>query len=586
MKHWTQFLTLAALAALMSGCGAKVTTVNPDELADNSSIADQSAAESAAEATEQEPREVAGIMLFNNINTIHPNKVEEINAASVVNMIGEGLYRQNKAGGYERGILVQEPEKIAERTYRLHIKDDAKWSDGTPVVAADLVLSWQSLVDPARHNSHGDLLNGVVAGATAIQQGKQAPETLGITAKDDKTVELTLEQPIDHYPTFKTLFARCELFPLPSHKLTSATDYKTYGDNADNVFSNGPYVIKNWQTGGWNGWQLMRNPYYDQQADYPTEQIEVHVADDFKMIQPNFTNQLVDLAPNFEKPENTAAMPWNETRYLAFNLADDQADQDQPKDHQNVVSDPQLRQLLLAPLDLTATIQQLTKPAQIATDLVPMTQGAGQASEKATANPKALNDLLDQYGYEALELTLLVQNDNDDVKLAETIKTQIEKAYDRVVIDVVPMRNEKLVNRQLGIVDYRDARYAEHYDMIIQSHVQADEKDQYSQYASFASQSPANHLGIADQTVDNILAHYSSANATLTSDDQQQLETALRQSHVVLPLYDTFTRFTQSVAIRGEATTKAGYLYDFKGMHFTAGDATIPKTKVASESSK
>ena len=33
-------------------------------------------------------------------------------------------------------------------TYTFHLRTDAKWSNGTPVTAADFVFGWQRAVDP------------------------------------------------------------------------------------------------------------------------------------------------------------------------------------------------------------------------------------------------------------------------------------------------------------------------------------------------------------------------------------------------------------------------------------------------------
>ncbi|MDO4680729.1 MAG: ABC transporter substrate-binding protein [Aerococcus sp.] len=576
-------MTFAALAMVMSGCGAKVSLVNPDEIKEEASNQTAASDESNTtdSASEKEPRQTAGVMLLNNINTIHPNKVQDSNAASAVNMAGEGLYRQNKDGKYELGLLAEKPEQVNEHTYRLKLRTDAKWSDGTPVVAKDLVLSWQALVDPSHDNAHGDLLNGVVKGATEIQVGKQDAKMLGVVAKDDHTLEVTFEQAIDQYDTLEALFARCELFPLPSDKIQSEADYASYGENANTTLSNGPYVIKNWQKGGWNSWQLLRNPYCDKQADYPMEQIEMHVATDPQMVQTNFKNQLVDMVPTLNN--QTQDQAWNETRYLAFNVSDQKDESQKDKQKQNVVNNEELRALLLAPLNLTDAIQKTGQTSRVADDLVPMSQDSTAKNKQTEVSAEKLNKILDDYGYEALELSLLLQK--EDEELAKTIKAQIEKAYPRVVIDVVPMTNESLINRQMGIVDYRDARYAEHYDMVIANHVQADSTDQYSLYQSFGSQSPSNRLGIHSDKIDEVLSHYNSGKSEMSQDDRQTIEQTLRDQSLVLPLYDTATTFTQSKAVKGNLSTKASELYDFNGVKFTSGEYTIPKVNLEEEAS-
>ncbi len=125
-------------------------------------------------------------------------------------------------------------------TYTFHLRDDIFWSDGEPVTAADFEYSWKRIVDPANAADYGYLLGGIVENATAIQNGEAEPDTLGITAVDDKTLEIKLEA---ECPYFMGICAFAALMPLRQDVIE---EYGQEWTNPGNMVSNGAYVLSDW----------------------------------------------------------------------------------------------------------------------------------------------------------------------------------------------------------------------------------------------------------------------------------------------------------------------------------------------------
>jgi ABC-type oligopeptide transport system substrate-binding subunit len=74
----------------------------------------------------------------------------------------------------------------------------ALWSDGCPVTAHDFVYSWRRIVDPVTAAPYASTLNAV-SNAEAIQIGKLPPDSLGVKALDDFTLQIDVRPPVFNF---------------------------------------------------------------------------------------------------------------------------------------------------------------------------------------------------------------------------------------------------------------------------------------------------------------------------------------------------------------------------------------------------
>lgn len=176
---------------------------------------------------------------------------------NVLNNVGEGLFRLNQENIAIPAMAEDEPEVSEDGltyTYKLR---DAKWSDGTAVTANDFVFAWQRAVDPATGSTYGPyMMSGTIKNATEISAGSMDKTQLGVEAKDDKTLVVTLENPI---PYFNSLMAFGTFYPQSEAYVTSQGS--NYGANSDSLLSNGPFILTNWDGIGLN-WSMEKNPEY------------------------------------------------------------------------------------------------------------------------------------------------------------------------------------------------------------------------------------------------------------------------------------------------------------------------------------
>ena len=128
--------------------------------------------------------------------TLDPNKAKSIGDNEVVHACQEALVR-NTAGEITSGLAESWELSDDGLTYTFHLRE-AYWSDGVQVTAADFVYGRQRLLDPATASEYA-FIGEYVKNGYAVETGEMEPSELGVTAVDDLTLELTLENPTAYF---------------------------------------------------------------------------------------------------------------------------------------------------------------------------------------------------------------------------------------------------------------------------------------------------------------------------------------------------------------------------------------------------
>jgi ABC-type oligopeptide transport system substrate-binding subunit/class 3 adenylate cyclase len=140
------------------------------------------------------------------------------------------------------------------RKYVFHLRDDVRWSDGTPVTAGDFEYAWKRILDPATGSVNASLLYDV-KGARAFHQGEISdPDHVGVRALDEVTLVVELEGPTGYA---LQLLACPVSYPVPRHVV------EAYGEawaEVGNVVTNGLFRLETWRPS--HSMLLVRNPDY------------------------------------------------------------------------------------------------------------------------------------------------------------------------------------------------------------------------------------------------------------------------------------------------------------------------------------
>jgi oligopeptide transport system substrate-binding protein len=81
------------------------------------------------------------------VETLDPNLAETVPSNNVTRDLFEGLTATDADGTVVPGVAEKWEQKDAT-TWIFHLRKNAKWSNGEPVVASDFVYGCQRLVDP------------------------------------------------------------------------------------------------------------------------------------------------------------------------------------------------------------------------------------------------------------------------------------------------------------------------------------------------------------------------------------------------------------------------------------------------------
>lgn len=200
--------------------------------------------------------------------TLDPHKVESDVEGNIIRDIFEGLVAVRPDGTIEPRLAETWDQKD-NTVWTFHLRPGITWSDGTAITANDIVWSWQRLVDPKTVSPYASYpANMHIAHAAEISQGKMAPDSLGVKALDDQTLQITLTQPnasllqmLDHYvmvPIDPVVVKRFgDKWTQPSHIVTSGAYKPTqwvvnerivaernlrYWDNAHTVINKVTYL--------------------------------------------------------------------------------------------------------------------------------------------------------------------------------------------------------------------------------------------------------------------------------------------------------------------------------------------------------
>lgn len=139
------------------------------------------------------------------------------------------LWRLTPDYEYELLLLAEEPVVTEDPfTVTYTLREDAEWSDGTPITAKDIEFTWRVKTNPEL-----DIFN---------RSGYEDITDAEII--DDKTITFTFEEP---FAPWQTLFSSHADVILPSHVLEGENLAKVWQDDIE--VASGPFKWESWERG-------------------------------------------------------------------------------------------------------------------------------------------------------------------------------------------------------------------------------------------------------------------------------------------------------------------------------------------------
>lgn len=264
-KKLSVILALAmACTAVLSGCGSKGGDSQPQTIAEATT---QAAGESSAagEAAPSGAQEITYV-LSNEQDGIDPGVTNNSFAAIFLGNCFEGLVTNDSTGSVVAGSAEKWEISDDGTVYTFHLRDGLKWSDGSPLTAADFVYAVQRVLTPATAGLYVDMVTAYVKNAKEFYDGKATADELGFKALDDKTVEITLSQPTSYFIDVLSMWVYD-----PVQKATIEANGDKWTNSPDTYICNGPFKITQMNMG--ESMVLEKNENYWNAANVAMEKV-------------------------------------------------------------------------------------------------------------------------------------------------------------------------------------------------------------------------------------------------------------------------------------------------------------------------
>ncbi len=185
--------------------------------------------------------------------TLDPALAESVGANNLTRDLFEALTSNDGAGKTVPGVA-ESWKQTDSTTWVFKLRANAKWSNGDPVTAEDVVFGIRRFLDPKTASTYASTFGVFLLNGAAIVKGTKPPSDVGVKAVDKLTVEVKTAFPVSFLPA---LMSNNNLGPV--HKASMEKAGKDW-TKPGNLVSNGAYVLKEWQVN--NRVVIEKNPKY------------------------------------------------------------------------------------------------------------------------------------------------------------------------------------------------------------------------------------------------------------------------------------------------------------------------------------
>ncbi len=385
----------------------------------------------AACGTRERDSDVAaanGILLIGNgaePKSLDPHLITGVPESSIVLALLEGLVATHPEDDTlaAPGIAESWEHNEDHSVWTFNLRENANWSNGDPVVASDFVYSWQRILSPALGSEYAEMLY-VIENAVAFHEGETEDfSQVGVTALDDKTLEVRLKGSTPHFPLMLQHTSFFPVNPRVVEEFGGMTDRQSGWSTLENYVGNGPFRLKQWSTN--EVIEVERNPDYWDAATvqlngirfFPIENTNTEFTA-FQGGRLHITNEVPgDRIPSLQKDNSPALMiqPYMGSYFYRVNVTREPFD------------DPRVRRALALAIDRQLIVDRVTQGGQAAaTGFVPSGIPGYGVSDAVQYDPQRAQQLLAEAGYPGGEgfpqAEILINTSESHRKIAEAIQ--------------------------------------------------------------------------------------------------------------------------------------------------------------------
>lgn len=411
--------------------------------------------------------------------------------------------------------------------WTFHLREDALWSDGTPVTSADFLNTITRALDPASGSGYANYLFPI-ENAEAIYNGEAEMDTLGVETPDDHTLTFRLAEPCVYF---------LDLLRLPVY----TPSCERYADSPDSGWdtdpetslANGPFCLTEYVPDQY--FVLEKNENYWDKERIHLDRITYRFFDDTQSMANAYQAGEVDVATSlpstvmelYDGQDDLLVTDLISTRYIYFNLSVEPLDDVRVREAINLaINREELCQIVGTDTEPTYNlIAKYMKDKETGEYFV---DGAEQPFEE---NVERARELLAEAGYPNGEgfptLTYSYPTLEMDSDTAQVIQEQLKENLN--------------INIELNAQELQSnysSRYAGDFDMIRMNWT-ADFADPYTYLSMLLSNSTYNCSGIQDAEYDALVERSSSESDPAKRAElmHQAEQLAVGEQFYIMPLY-------------------------------------------------
>lgn len=469
------------------------------------------------------------IINYNIVNepvTLDPQIANDSGARLIIMNIFEGLVRIDADGNVVPGVAENWETEKNGTLYTFHLRNNAKWNDGTEVTADDFVFGIKRSLNPTTQSTTASTLY-CIKNAENVAKGFADISTLGINALDKYTLTIELEH---SYADFLKLLATPPAMPC-NQKFFDSTAGQ-YGRDDDMILSNGAFYVRN------SGWSHGEYIYLRQNTNYGGQDTPILAG----------VNITID-----SSPENVAqaisdgtidcyALPGNEVskaQELEFNLTSfcDTTWGISFNTQDDTLKNTDVRCGLLSALDRDYVLKSIPENCIKASDIISESAKYGDGSYRSAAGGNFYLKQSDnakatlQRGLKALKadgfpkITILCTDD----KATQSIVNNIIETWNKLTGSYV---NKKPVSRS----ELNDIIYYGDYQVVI-APLTVDGESPLDTLELFSSENTDNIAKLSDSIYDGYINQIKNVSDALSLKTTIEAEKYLNDNGIFYPLY-------------------------------------------------
>ncbi|MED1900047.1 peptide ABC transporter substrate-binding protein [Bacillus thuringiensis] len=509
-----------------------------------------------AKATEKnETKQSISLPYIAEIPTMDVTKATDSESMNVMRNVFEGLYILGENNKVIPGVAKSYEVSEDKKTYTFHLRD-SRWSNGTPVTAADFVFSWKRAVNPDTAAEYAFLFFDI-KNAKSINSKELPIDKLGVKAIDDQTLEVQLEQPIPYFidlTTFATF--------LPINEKYFESQGKQYGLEANQLVYNGAFTLDNWKHE--QGFQLKKNSNYWDAKTVKLDKInfdivkdkstEINLYESGQIDRVGLTGEFVDKyrnSPDFkERPEVTI-------QFLRMNQKNE------------VLKNKHVRLAISQAMNKKAFVDTVLNNGSLPADgFIPSDFAKGSDGKDFRKENGALikddvkaakenwKKARQELGKEQVTLELLTSDNAIAKKNAEYLKGELEKNLDGLMVHVKPQPRKQQIQLLLN----------SDYDLGVDVWA-PDIPDPITFLDLFTTDSTYNFDKYTNKAYDELIHQVKTdlaGNEKARWETMKRAEKILLEDGAVAPFYQSGRSYLQRSSINGIVTNDFGGEFNYK----------------------